>query len=240
MSSEPSVEWTRADVPVVFEDDDLLVVDKPAGLVVHPAPGHPGTTLAELFSGEIAGGDSVERAGIVHRLDRGTSGLMILAKSPEAHATLQRMIGERAVERGYLALVEGSPRTRSGRIDAPIGRSARERHRMAIDGAGARAAVSHFEVKERFADTSLLSVRLETGRTHQIRVHMKAIGTPIVGDPTYGGSNRFGLERPFLHSARLEFEHPVKGGRMVFEAPLPNDLEQAVGRARAPETGGSG
>ena len=111
---------------------------------------------------------------------------------------------------------------------------------MAIDGAGARAAVSHFEVKERFAETSLLSVRLETGRTHQIRVHMKAIGTPIVGDPTYGGSNRFGLERPFLHSARLEFEHPVKGGRMVFEAPLPNDLEQAVGRARAPETGGSG
>lgn len=232
--------WTREDVPVVFEDEALIVVDKPAGLVVHPAPGHAEVTLAELFRDDIEGGDLPERAGIVHRLDRGTSGLMLLAKTDRAHAALQKMIEAREVGREYIALVEGSPRTRAGRIDAPIGRSARERHRMAIDGGGARPAVSHFEVRESLPDTTVMSVRLETGRTHQVRVHMKAIGTPIVGDPTYGGRVRFDLERPFLHSARLSFEHPITGRSIELESGLPADLERALGLARAADSPSSG
>lgn len=240
MSSGSGCEWTREDVPVVFEDEDLLVVDKPAGLVVHPAPGHREPTLAELFGGEIEGGDLPERAGIVHRLDRGTSGLMLMAKRSAAHGRLQRMIEGREVSREYLALVDHGPKTRSGRIDAPIGRSARERHRMAVDGIAARPAVTHFEVAETLPGSSLLLVRLETGRTHQIRVHMKAIGAPLVGDETYGGPARFGLTRPFLHSARLSFPHPTTGARYEFEAPLPPDLERALELARSPGPAGAG
>ena len=240
MSAGPDAGWNRDDVPVVFEDESLIVVDKPAGLVVHPAPGHSETTLAELFQGEIEGGETPERAGIVHRLDRGTSGLMLLAKSDRAHAALQRMIEAREVGREYVTLVQGSPRTRAGRIDAPIGRSARERHRMAVDGAGARVAVSHFEVRESLPGTTLMTVRLETGRTHQVRVHMKAIGTPIVGDPTYGGKIEFGLQRPFLHSARLSFRHPVTGGAIELESALPTDLEMALEMARTADSPASG
>lgn len=240
MSGTPDPGWTRGDVPVVFEDEHLIVVDKPAGLVVHPAPGHSEATLAELFRGEIEGGGMPERAGIVHRLDRGTSGLMLLAKSDRAHASLQKMIEAREVGREYVALVEGSPRTRAGRIDAPIGRSARERHRMAVDGAGARPAVSHFEVRESLSDTTLMTVRLETGRTHQVRVHMKAIGTPIVGDPTYGGRARFGLERPFLHSARLSFGHPFTGESIELVSALPAELERALELARTADSRPSG
>jgi len=240
LSAGPDAGWNRDDVPVVFEDESLIVVDKPAGLVVHPAPGHSETTLAELFQGEIEGGETPERAGIVHRLDRGTSGLMLLAKSDRAHAALQRMIEAREVGREYVTLVQGSPRTRAGRIDAPIGRSARERHRMAVDGAGARVAVSHFEVRESLPGTTLMTVRLETGRTHQVRVHMKAIGTPIVGDPTYGGKIEFGLQRPFLHSARLSFRHPVTGGAIELESALPTDLEMALEMARTADSPASG
>ncbi len=240
MSAGADAGWSRDEVPVVFEDESLIVVDKPAGLVVHPAPGHSETTLAELFQGEIEGGETPERAGIVHRLDRGTSGLMLLAKSDRAHAALQRMIEAREVGREYVTLVQGSPRTRAGRIDAPIGRSSRERHRMAIDGAGARVAVSHFEVRESLPGTTLMTVRLETGRTHQVRVHMKAIGTPIVGDPTYGGKVEFGLQRPFLHSARLSFGHPVTGGAIELESALPTDLERALEMARTADSPASG
>lgn len=233
-------EWEREDVPVVFEDESLIVVDKPAGLVVHPAPGHGEPTLAEIFSDRIHGGGEASRSGIVHRLDRGTSGLMILAKSEEAHAALQREIQDREVQRTYLALVEGSPPTRSGRIDAPIGRSPRERHRMAVDGAASRDAVTHFEVIESHAGTSLLEVTLETGRTHQIRVHMASIGHPVVGDETYGGRPLFGLDRPFLHSTRLGFDHPVGRERLDFKAGLPEDLEKALFDARADSAGESG
>lgn len=229
-------EWSRADVPVVFEDDELFVVDKPAGLVVHPAPGLSEPTLSELFEGEIQGGTDESRAGVVHRLDRGTSGLMLLARSPESHSKLQRAIEKREVERSYLTLVTGAPRTKKGRIDAPIGRSPRERHRMAVDGAGARGAVTHFEVLERLGGSTLLRVRLETGRTHQVRVHMKAIGTPIVGDPTYGGVDPYGLGRPFLHSARLAFTHPGSGERLELESPLPEELEEALQAARRDES----
>jgi 23S rRNA pseudouridine1911/1915/1917 synthase len=240
VTSGPEMTWTRDDVPVVFGDDHLLVVDKPSGLVVHPAPGHEGTTLAEIFAGDLAGGEEPGRTGIVHRLDRGTSGLMLLARTAEAHTRLQKMIEQRELEREYLALVSGAPRTRTGKIDAPIGRSPRERHRMAVDGAGARPAVSHFEVEESLPGASLLRVRLETGRTHQIRVHMKAIGTPIFGDPTYGGPALGALERPFLHSTRVSFEHPLTGQALELESPLPVDLRRALGIARSAGSAQSG
>ncbi len=176
----------------------------------------------------------------MHRLDRGSSGLMLLARTAEAHIRLQQMIEQRELEREYLALVSGAPRTRTGKIDAPIGRSPRERHRMAVDGAGARPAVSHFEVEESLPGASLLRVRLETGRTHQIRVHMKAIGTPIFGDPTYGGPALGALERPFLHSTRVSFEHPLTGQALELESPLPVDLRRALGIARSAGSAQSG
>lgn len=226
--AESAPSWSREDVPVIFQDDELFVVDKPAGLVVHPAPGVSEPTLAELFSDDLAGGEEDSRAGIVHRLDRGTSGLMLLARTPNSHSMLQQAIERREVERTYLALVAGSPRTKGGRIDAPIGRSPRERHRMAVDGAGAREAVTHFEVVESSGGYSLLRVRLETGRTHQVRVHMKAIGTPIVGDLTYGGSDPYDLGRPFLHSTRLAFSHPGSGAWLEFESGLPDQLERVL------------
>lgn len=225
-------DWSLGDVPVVFEDEDLIVVDKPAGLVVHPAPGVDEVTLAELFSGRVGGGDEEERKGIVHRLDRGTSGLMLLARNSRAHAALQRAIQGHEVERTYLALVEGAPRTRGGKIDAPIGRSPRERHRMAVNGASPREAVTHFRVVETLDRSSLLEVKLETGRTHQIRVHMASIGHPVVGDPTYGGEPLFGLTRPFLHSARLVFQHPSTKRTLEFDAPLPEELAAALEAAR--------
>lgn len=226
--AEPAPHWSREDVPVIFEDQELLVVDKPAGLVVHPAPGLTEPTLAELFGDDLAGGEDESRAGIVHRLDRGTSGLILLAKTPESHSNLQRAIERREVNRTYLALVSGSPRTKSGRIDAPIGRSPRERHRMAVDGAGAREAITHFKVLETIGDCSLLQVKLETGRTHQVRVHMKAIGTPIVGDETYGGPDPHDLGRPFLHSTHLAFNHPGSGEWLELESPLPDQLKRVL------------
>lgn len=238
--AESGRDWSRSDVPVVFEDEEMFVVDKPAGLVVHPAPGLSEPTLSELFKGEIEGGSDDSRAGVVHRLDRGTSGLMLLARSAESHSRLQRAIENREVERSYIALVTGAPRTKRGRIDAPIGRSPRERHRMAVDGAGARNAVTHFEVLESLGDSTLLRVRLETGRTHQVRVHMKAIGTPIVGDPTYGGADPHGLGRPFLHSARLALPHPISGEMLELESPLPDELEEALQAARRDESTSGG
>lgn len=153
---------------------------------------------------------------------------MLLAKTPESHANLQRAIERREVERTYMALVSGSPRTKSGRIDASIGRSPRERHRMAVDGAGAREAITHFKVLETIGDSSLLQVKLETGRTHQVRVHMKAIGTPIVGDATYGGPDPYDLGRPFLHSTHLAFRHPESGERLELESPLPAQLKRVL------------
>ena len=217
---------------VVWEDEHLMVIDKAAGLVVHPAPSHDGETLAELLSDRIAGGPDGERAGIVHRLDRGTSGLMIVARNDQSHAALQDQIRERKVERTYLALCQGAPRSRTGTIEAPIGRAAGARHRMAVNGAGARSAVTHFEVLEVTGSVSLLRLRLETGRTHQIRVHLKAIGHPLVGDEVYGGPQFFGLERPFLHSTVLAFDHPVTGERLSFESGLPDDLQAALETAR--------
>jgi 23S rRNA pseudouridine1911/1915/1917 synthase len=234
----------RADVPfeVVFEDDYLLVIDKPAGVVIHPAPGHRGPTLAQALSGRAAGGADPERAGIVHRLDRDTSGLLVVAKSEEAHAALLRLMRARQITREYLALVEGSPATESGTIDAPIGRDRVRRTVVSTRTDRARSAVTHFRVLERLPRTTLLSVRLETGRTHQIRAHMAAIGHPVCGDRHYCGANcgkRVGLKRQFLHSVRLMFRHPLSGEVLHCESKPPVDLRRALDVARRePVSGG--
>lgn len=216
---------------IVFGDEYLAVVDKSADLVIHPAPSHEGVTLVELLGDELTGGEDPERPGIVHRLDRGTSGLLVVARDPEAHRKLQQMIRDRTFERTYLALADGRFRSRTGTIDAPIGRASRKRHRMAVNGASPREARTHFEVKETLRRDSLLEVRLETGRTHQIRVHMEAIGHPLVGDTVYGGPARYDLDRQFLHSWKLAFKHPMTGEAMEFEAELPPELESALAEA---------
>ena len=227
---------------VVLEDEHLLVVDKPAGVVVHPAPGHPTGTLAQALANRAAGGPDPWRPGIVHRLDRDTSGLMVVAKSDAVHRALQELIREREVERQYLALVEGRPDARSGTIDAPIGRDRADRKLMSVRSAGGRVARTHFEVIEAYPRTTLLRVRLETGRTHQIRAHMAAIGHPVCGDPRYGGAasgRRLGLTRQYLHSAVLRFRHPITGADTVCESKPPADLQHAKNAARRePVSGG--
>jgi len=240
LPEEPEPE--RVDVPVAFEDEHLMVVDKPAGLVTHPAPGHRGPTLAGALAGRAAGGTEPERAGIVHRLDRDTSGLMIVAKSEEAHRALQKMLRAREIDREYLALVEGHPDTDSGTIDAPIGRDRVRRTVVSTRTDKAREAITHFEVIERLPRTSLLVVRLETGRTHQIRAHLAEIGHPVVGDRAYGGleaGRRLGLERQFLHSRRLRFRHPIAGEILDCESKPPVDLRRTQDVAkREPVSGG--
>jgi 23S rRNA pseudouridine1911/1915/1917 synthase len=216
---------------LVHVDERLAVVDKPAGLVVHPAPGHRGETLVSVL-GELLGGGEEGRSGIVHRLDKDTSGLMMVARDDEAHRRLAAMIKARDVSRVYLALIEGRPRSRSGTIDAPLGRDHRAPEKRAVRGRGARDARTHFEVIETLPADTLVEARLETGRTHQIRAHFAAIGHPVAGDPRYGHSGRHGLERQFLHSTRLGFEHPFTGERMELESALSDDLAEALELAR--------
>jgi 23S rRNA pseudouridine1911/1915/1917 synthase len=218
---------------VVHSDRALAVIDKPAGLVVHPAPSHRGETLVELLGELLGGGEDPQRPGIVHRLDRGTSGLLVVARSEAAHTALQALVRRREVERTYLALASGRLSSRTGTIDAPIGRSARARHRMAVSGAAQREARTHFAVRELLRADSFLEVRLETGRTHQIRAHFAAIGHPLVGDASYGGPRRYGLERQFLHAHRLAFPHPLTGDRIELTSELPADLAAALAAARA-------
>jgi 23S rRNA pseudouridine1911/1915/1917 synthase len=215
---------------IAYEDEHLLVVDKGAGLVVHPARGHRLGTLSQLLEGVAAGGDP-GRAGIVHRLDRDTSGLLVVARSEEAHGLLQAALAQRRIEREYLALVKGRPPARSGTIDAPIGRDPQVRTRMAIGGNAPREARTHFTIDRALPEFTLLRVRLETGRTHQIRVHMQSIGHPVAGDPEYGAPGALGLERQFLHAARLAFDHPLGGERVEVHSPLPADLASALERA---------
>ncbi|MHB8641296.1 MAG: RluA family pseudouridine synthase [Gaiellaceae bacterium] len=224
----------REDVPLrlAYEDAHLLVVDKPAGVVVHPAAGHAGGTLVNALVG-VAGGGDEERRGIVHRLDRDTSGLLVVAKTDDAFAALQELVKARGLEREYLALVKGRPRSREGRIEAPIGRDRSDPLRHSLNTDTPRDAVTHFEVGELLPAHALLRVRLETGRTHQIRVHLAAIDLPVAGDPTYGVAGDLGLERQFLHAARLAFEHPLTGERIEVESPLPPDLASALETARS-------
>jgi 23S rRNA pseudouridine1911/1915/1917 synthase len=218
---------------VVYEDEHLMVVDKPAGVVTHPAPGHDGVTLAEALP---------EGTGIVHRLDRDTSGLLLVARSEEAREALQALIRDREVTREYTALVEGHPDAESGTIDAPLGRDRANRTVMSTRTDRARQAVTHFEVAERLPRTTLLRVRLETGRTHQIRAHLAAIGHPVVGDPQYGGSasgRRIGLSRQFLHASKLMFRHPFSGEWVRCESKPPVELSHAIDTARRePVSGG--
>jgi 23S rRNA pseudouridine1911/1915/1917 synthase len=220
---------------LVHVDERLAVVDKPAGLVVHPAPGHRGETLVSVL-GTLLGGGEEQRPGIVHRLDKDTSGLLVVARDPEAHRRLAAMVKAHELSRIYIALIEGRPRSRSGTIDAPLGRDHRAPEKRAVRGRGARDARTHFEVLEALAADSLVEAHLETGRTHQIRAHFAAIGHPVAGDPRYGHAGRLGLERQFLHSARLGFAHPFSGERLEFESGLPEDLTAALALARGPST----
>lgn len=217
---------------IAYEDEYLLVVDKPAGVVVHPARGHRQGTLSQALSGLAAGGAEPGRAGIVHRLDRDTSGLLVVARSDSVHRALRALLSSRRLRREYLALVDGHPSARSGTIDAPIGRDRRDRVAMSIDSDSPREARTHFEVEELEPAAALLRVVLETGRTHQIRVHLAAIGHPVCGDPAYGVAGRYGLERQFLHAARLAFEHPVTHQPVDVRSELPADLREALERAR--------
>ncbi|HEX4734553.1 MAG TPA: RluA family pseudouridine synthase [Thermoleophilaceae bacterium] len=230
---EPRVD-NRADgveFGIAYEDADLLVVDKPAGVVVHPAPGHPTGTLAQAVGGKL-----------VHRLDRDTSGLLVVAKSEEIHRKLQDELRRREIRREYLALVDGRPDARSGTIDAPIGRDRGSRTVMSTRTDKPRDAVTHFEIEQELPRTTLLRVRLVTGRTHQIRAHLAAIGYPVCGDPVYGGGNcgkRLGLTRQFLHAANLLFRHPNTGELVHCESKLPADLLRTLEVAqREPVSGG--
>jgi 23S rRNA pseudouridine1911/1915/1917 synthase len=240
---EPSaVDAPEVPFEVVYEDDHLLVVDKPAGVVTHPAPGHRGPTIAEALAGRAAGGADPTRAGIVHRLDRDTSGLMVVARSPEVHTALQRMIRKREVERRYLALVNGHPDAAEGTIEAPIGRDRVRRTTVSTRTDKARPAVTHFRLLERYPRTALLEIRLESGRTHQIRAHFAAIGLPVCGDRQYGGGEcgrRLGIERQWLHSAKLMFRHPISREEVACESKPPADLRRIlVAAKREPVSGG--
>ena len=220
------------DVEVVHADERLLVVVKPAGLLVHGVPGHTGPTLAAALAGR-AGGGPPGRAGIVHRLDRDTSGVLLVARDEETLRRLQAQLRRRRIRRAYTALVRGRPPSRAGRIEAPIGRDRRDPTRQSLDTDHPREAVTQFDLVEALPRRSLLRVELETGRTHQIRVHLAAIGHPVVGDPVYGHGPELGLERQFLHASQLRFTHPWTGEELELSAPLPADLEAALGLARS-------
>jgi 23S rRNA pseudouridine1911/1915/1917 synthase len=207
---------------IAWEDEHLLVVDKPAGLVVHSGAGHAGDTLADALRGRIAGGDP-ERPGIVHRLDRDTSGLLVVARSEEAHRRLTELVRLRALERSYLALVSGRPRSRRGRIEAAIGRDRNDPTRVSLDTDTPRDAVTEFDVERLWPSRALLRVRLETGRMHQIRVHLAALELPVVGDAVYGTRDPR-LARQFLHAAELAFPHPFGEERVEARSALPDDL----------------
>ncbi len=225
---------------VLYDDDDIAVIDKPAGMTVHPGVGNEtGTLVSALLARwpDIAQADPEEkRAGIVHRLDKDTSGLMVIAKHDRARRRLMAQFQSRTVEKVYIALVERAPQTRTGRIEAPIGRDPQQRKRMAVIRGG-RPAVTEYEVvdSQLKGDRALLRVRLLTGRTHQIRVHLAFIGCPIVGDTVYGfRKQRLGLKRHFLHAAELAFDHPTSGQRLRFESPLPAGLQEMLAKLREP------
>jgi 23S rRNA pseudouridine1911/1915/1917 synthase len=236
-AAPPAAAVPAARFTVAYEDEHLLVVHKPAGVVVHPGAGHREGTLVQALAGKLAGGADPERPGVVHRLDRDTSGLLVLARSPAVHAALSEALRRRELTREYLALVEGRPAAREGVIDAPLGRDRRVRTRISTDTDDPHPAVTRFATERALPGATLLRLRLETGRTHQIRAHLDAIGHPVAGDPEYGGASRYGLQRQFLHAERLAFRHPVTGGALDLRSPLPEDLREALRLAAGSRTG---
>ena len=233
----PEPESTGPLPTIAWQDEHLAVVDKPAGLVVHPGAGRASGTLVDLLAGTVAGGEP-GRPGIVHRLDRDTSGLMVVARSEEAHSRLSDLVRKRALERTYTALVRGVPASRTGRVEAPIGRDRDDPIRFSLDTDTPREAITHFELIERIGGNALLSVTLETGRTHQIRVHLRAIDLPVVGDPVYGVPDPR-LGRQFLHASRLAFPHPFTGERIDVTSPLPADLAEYLASLGHPPVPGT-
>ncbi len=247
-----TLEPEEMDLTVPYEDDNLLVVDKPAGIVTHPAKGHAtGTLVHGLLGRSIAGGENPQRPGIIHRLDKDTSGLLIVAKDDDTHRHLSQALSRHKIERTYFCLVHGQFATREGTIEAPLGRDSHERQQMAVTRRGGRDAVTHFRVMESWSGRggagkalaastgkgsqgySLLEVRLETGRTHQIRVHLASIGHSVAGDSVYGRRrDELGLGRQFLHSARLRFTHPATGEIVDVSSPLPRDLQLVLDQLR--------
>jgi 23S rRNA pseudouridine1911/1915/1917 synthase len=222
---ERDLEPEEIPVPVVFEDEFMLVVDKPAGMVVHPGAGNPsGTLVNALLERGISGGEDPDRPGIVHRLDRDTSGLMVVAKGEPAYSKLVEMMAGRRVWRGYRAVVVGEGLPETGTVDSPVGRDP-DNPTLMTAGVG-RPAVTHFEVLREAGGHAMLRVQLETGRTHQIRVHLAAIGHPVYADPLYGKA--IPGRRLWLHAERLSFEHPVTAEHLSFESPIPEDLREAA------------
>lgn len=235
LPSEPEAALAAEAIPlaIVYQDDDIIVVDKPAGLTVHPAPGHPRGTLVNALlalAPELAESGDTLRPGIVHRLDRDTSGLLVVARSDRAHEALTRQLKEREVSKTYLALVQGSPEPPEGVIEAPIGRHPKDRKKMAVV-AGGRDAETKYKLREALGDCTLLEVQPVTGRTHQIRVHLAAIGHPVVGDSVYGKRSDL-IDRQALHAWRLAFDLPSSGRLVEFESPLPPDLQEALAALR--------
>lgn len=237
--AEPEAQDIALDI--VFEDKDMLVINKPPGLVVHPAPGNRDHTLVNALLAHcgvtLSGIGGVARPGIVHRLDKDTSGLMVVAKNDMAHQKLSAQFADRSLSRTYQALVHGAP-PRAGIIDAPIGRHTRDRKKMAVTAKG-KAARTHFRVVESFDDAALVECKLETGRTHQIRVHMAHIKHPLLGDPTYGRRNAKagqGFPRQALHAAEIRFIHPRSGKKLSFSVPLPADMRQLLKKLRSGTT----
>lgn len=240
---EPAARPQDIPVPIVFEDAHLVVVDKPAGMVVHPAAGNPDGTLVNALlhhcRGSLSGIGGVSRPGIVHRIDKDTSGLLVVAKSDAAHERLARQFADHSLERAYLAVVTGHPARKSGTVEARIGRSDSDRKKMAVlpaDSSRGKHAVTHWRVLQELEHAALVECRLETGRTHQVRVHLASIGHPLLGDPVYGRSNahlrpllqRLGFRRQALHAAVLGFIHPVTGARLRFESALPADMRELI------------
>ena len=229
---EIELEAQNIPVPVIYEDNDIIVVNKPKGMVVHPANGNPDGTLVNailaMCKDSLSGIGGEIRPGIVHRLDKDTSGLLIVAKNDEAHIKMSKQIQDRQVTKKYIALVKGVISENEATIDLPIGRSTKDRKKMAVDAKG-KNAITHFKVLKRYNNYTLLELKIDTGRTHQIRVHMSYIGHPVVGDSVYSnGKNEFGVEGQMLHARYLEFKHPITGEELKLEAPIPNYFEDVL------------